>query len=214
MTTDYDKLRWEELASVSEFCHGLNAHQWDTPSLCERWRVRDVIGHMSVGYTTGLPTMVTKLARFGFNVPKASKSESIDFASSRDQEQLLAVFDSIFKNKTRKGITHFIKATEGLLDHVVHHQDIRRPLGQPRQVPEERLVAALQVAPTLSGFVGSKSRSGGLRLVATDVDWRHGDGPEVRGAGEAILLALTGRLVVIDELEGDGVATLTERLSA
>jgi hypothetical protein len=43
----------------------------------------------------------------------------------------------------------------------VHHEDIRRPLGQLRQVPEERLVASLEVAPALSGFVGSKSRSGG-----------------------------------------------------
>lgn len=123
--------------------------------------MRDVIGHMSVGYTTGLPTMVSKLARFGFNVPKASKAESIEFASSRSPGQLLEVFDSIFTNRIRKGITHFIKPTEGLLDHVVHHEDIRRPLGQLRQVPEERLVASLEVAPALSGFVGSKSRSGG-----------------------------------------------------
>jgi hypothetical protein len=36
----------------------------------------------------------------------------------------------------------------------------------------------------------------------------------VRGAGEAILLALTGRGVVLDELDGDGVAALKERLSA
>jgi uncharacterized protein (TIGR03083 family) len=213
-TTDYDKLRYDELASISEFCHGLDAAQWDTPSLCEGWRVRDVIGHMSVGYTTGLPTMMAKMARYGFNVPKASKAESIAFASERTPEQLLAVFDSIFQKKVRKGITHFIKPTEGLLDHVVHHEDIRRPLGLMRQVPEDRLVAALNVAPGLSGFVGSKGRCAGLRLVATDVDWSHGDGPEVRGAGEAILLALTGRPVVLDELDGEGVGTLKERLSA
>jgi len=214
MTIDYDRLRYDELASISEFCHTLAPDQWDSPSLCEGWRVRDVIGHMSVGYTTPMPEMVSKLARYRFNVPKASKAESIAFASGRTPDELLAVFDSIVRDKIRKGISRVIKPTEGLLDHVVHHEDIRRPLGQRRQVPEERLVAALGVAPTLGGLVGSRTRAAGLRLEATDVDWRHGDGPLVRGAGEAILLALTGRGVVLDELDGDGVAVLKGRLAA
>ena len=213
MAVDYDRFRYDELAAISEFCHTLEPYQWDTPSLCDGWRVRDVIGHMSVGYTTPMPAMVAKLARYGFNVPKASKAESIAFASSRTPEELLDVFDSIPRDRVRKGIARVIKPTEGLLDHVVHHQDIRRPLGLPRQVPEERLVAALDVAPILSGFVGSKVRAAGLRLEATDVDWRHGDGALVRGTGEAILLALTGRGVALDELDGEGVQTLKERLA-
>jgi uncharacterized protein (TIGR03083 family) len=114
----------------------------------------------------------------------------------------------------RKGIARVIKSSEGMLDHVVHHQDMRRPLGMPREVPEERLVAALDIAPGLGGFVDSKARAAGFRLVATDVEWSHGDGPEVSGKGEALLLALTGRTVVLDELTGDGVAALRERLDA
>jgi hypothetical protein len=35
----------------------------------------------------------------------------------------------------------------------------------------------------------------------------------VRGTGEAILLALTARPVVLDELTGDGVATLRDRIA-
>ncbi len=214
MEHDYDALRYDELAAISEFCHTLSDEQWDTPSLCEGWRVRDVIGHMTVGYTTGLPTMMAKMAKYGFKVPKASKAESIAFASERTPEQLLAVFDSIHKNHIRKGITHFIKPTESLLDHVVHHQDIRRPLGQPRTIPEDRLVAALDAAPSISGFVGAKGRSADLRLVATDVDWIHGSGPVVRGSGEALLLTLTGRTAAVDELNGDGITILKSRLAA
>jgi len=215
MTTyDYDLLRAQELESMSEFLHTLDDAQWDTPSLCEGWRVRDVIGHISLGYTTGMPTMLAKMARYGFNVPKASKAESIAFGSSQTPEELLAVFDSIYQRNIRKGIAKVIKPAEGLLDHVVHHQDIRRPLGQPRQVPEDRLVAALEVAPTVSGFIGSKGRSAGIRLVATDVGWSHGEGPEVRGPGEAILLAVTGRSVALDELDGEGLAELKGRLAA
>ena len=75
-------------------------------------------------------------------------------------------------------------------------------------VPEDRLVAALDVMPGLGGFVGAKKRVAGLRLVATDVDWSHGSGPEVSGPGEAILLAASGRPAALAELDGEGVDVL------
>ena len=209
---DHDRLRWEELASISEFAHTLSDEQWDHDSLCDGWRVRDVMSHMIIGYTTPAFEMIGKLAKYRFNVPKGSKEVSVAYGSAHSPAEILAVFDTIPKEHVRKGIARVIRSSEGLLDHVVHHQDMRRPLGMPREVPEDRLVAALDVAPGLSGFVGSNKRAAGLRLAATDVEWSHGDGPEVTGTGEAILLALTGRRVVLDELSGDGVATLRERL--
>jgi uncharacterized protein (TIGR03083 family) len=211
---DYDHLRYEELASISELAHGLSDEQWDHDSLCSGWRVRDVISHMTLGYTTPMLSMIAMLAKYRFNVPKGSAAGSAAYGSAHTRAEILAVFDTIPNDHVHKGISRVIKPQESLLDHIVHHQDIRRPLGLPRQVPEERLLAALGVAPATGGFVGAKKRSAGLRLVATDVDWSHGDGPEVSGTGEAILLALTGRPIVLDELSGDGVATLRGRIAA
>lgn len=211
---DYDRMRLEEMAAISEFLHGLSTDQWNHQSLCEGSHVRDVVSHMCIGYTTPFPTMVGKVARHGFNVPKASLEESIGFGSSHTPEEILAVFDSIHEHNTRKGITKMIKPQEGLVDHLIHHQDIRRPLGQPRVMPEDRLVAALGVVPELGGFVASKKRVAGLHLVATDVDWACGEGPEVDGTGEAILLVASGRAVALPELGGEGVDTLRQRLAA
>jgi uncharacterized protein (TIGR03083 family) len=211
---DYDRLRWDELTSISEFCHTLSDEQWDHDSLCEGWRVRDVVSHMTLGYTTPMFSMIGMLAKYRFNVPKASAEGSAAFGSAHTPTEILAVFDTVPGEHVRRGIARVIKSSEGLLDHVVHHQDIRRPLGLPREVPEERLVAALGVAPGLGGFVGSKKRAAGLRLVATDVEWSHGDGPEVSGTGEAILLAITGRQAVLDELSGEGVMTLRDRIAS
>jgi uncharacterized protein (TIGR03083 family) len=211
---DYDQLRLDEMAAISEFLHGLSPEQWDQPSLCGGWRVRDVIGHMCVGYTTPMPLMIAKLARRGFNVPKSSFEESIAFGTDHTPGEILVVFDRIQRENIRKGITNVIKPAEGLVDHLIHDQDIRRPLGAPRAVPEERLVAALGVAPQLGGFVGAKQRVAGLRLVATDVAWSNGDGPEITGAGEAILLAASGRPVALDELDGEGLDTLRARVAA
>jgi uncharacterized protein (TIGR03083 family) len=211
---DYDSMRLQELATISDLAHGLSDEQWDHASLCEGWRVRDVVSHMCVGYTTPMASMLGKIARYGFNVPKASKQESIAFGSSHTPAQILAVFDTIHRDRVRKGITKVIKTEEALVDHLTHHQDIRRPLGLPRPMPEDRLLAALDFVPSLGGFVKAKGRVAGLRLVADDIDWTHGDGPEVRGPGEAILLAATGRPVALDDLKGEGVDVLRTRMAA
>jgi uncharacterized protein (TIGR03083 family) len=211
---DYEVLRVAEMVAISELLDGLTPEQWDAASLCEGWRVRDVVSHMCVGYTTRMPVMIAKVARRGFNVPRASLVESIAFGSSHSGTEIAAIFKEIHTENIRRGISKVIKANEGLVDHVIHHQDIRRPLGLPRTIPGDRLVAALDVVPGLGGFVGAKKRVDGLRLVATDVDWTHGDGPEVRGPGEAILLAASGRSVVLSELDGDGVDVLRGRVGA
>ena len=74
-------------------------------------------------------------------------------------------------------------------------------------------MAALDVVPGLGGFVGAKQRVANS-LVATDVDWSHGSGPEVSGPGEALLLAASARPAGLPELDGEGVAALRERLAA
>lgn len=211
---DHDRMRWDELGSISEFLHGLSDEQWDHDSLCTGWRVRDVISHITLGYTTPMPSMIAMLARYRFNVPKGSAGESVKYGTDHTPAEILATFDTIHRDHVRKGIAKVIPTKEGLLDAVVHHQDIRRPLGQPRAIPEDRLVATLTITPGIGGFVGAKKRASGLRFVATDVDWMHGDGPEVRGPGESILLALTGRPAGLSDLTGDGVAQLKGRVGA
>jgi len=94
---------------------------------------------------------------------------------------------------------------------MIHHQDIRRPLGLPRTIAPDRLRAALEFAKTAPVIRGFWHRRG-LRMVATDVDWAAGSGPEVRGPGEAILLAIAGRNAAVGELSGPGLAALGPRL--
>lgn len=213
---DYDRLRYEELASISGFLHGLSEEQWDHNTLCSAWRVRDVVSHMVLGYTTPMLSMIGMMARYGFNVPKGSTDGSVAYGSAHTSAQIIATFDTISNKHVRKGISRVIKPEQSLVDHIVHQQDMRRPLGLPREVPGERLLAALDVVtvyPGVGGAVGAKKRVRGLRLVATDVEWSYGEGLDVRGTGETILLALTGRPIVLAELTGDGVATLRDRIA-
>jgi hypothetical protein len=53
----------------------------------------------------------------------------------------------------------------------------------------------------------------GVRVVATDVDWAGGAGPEARGPGEAVLMVTGGRRGVARELTGPGADRLVRRLA-
>jgi hypothetical protein len=57
-----------------------------------------------------------------------------------------------------------------LTDGLIHHQDIRRALALPRDVPLDRVRAALRFAPGAPP-IGAPKRIRGLRLAATDLDW-------------------------------------------
>jgi hypothetical protein len=100
-----------------------------------------------------------------------------------------------------------VALTEGL----IHHQDIRRALGAQRAIPPERLLPALRIA-LIAPDIGGLWRYRGLRLVATDLGFSAGIGPEVRGTAEALLMTMAGRRGVVSELSGPGQPKLARRL--
>jgi hypothetical protein len=59
----------------------------------------------------------------------------------------------------------------------------------------------------------ARRRLRGFRLVSTDVQWTVGRGLEIRGPIAAVLLLLTGRPAALAQLEGEGVDTLTLRMT-
>lgn len=213
MAPDYDTLLWEQMGALADLAAGLEPADWDHPSLCEGWRVRDVYGHMCVGHTYPLPKLLAKVAANGFDVDKGSAKESAAWADAHSTEEITATITGIARDHTRHGIARFIPDSDGYVDHVIHELDVRRPLGRPRELPEANKVAAL-AAMLLAKGGGTKpaKRMAGLRFVATDADWSTGDGPEVRGATEALLLGLGNRDVALGELDGDGAATFAERV--
>jgi hypothetical protein len=93
----------------------------------------------------------------------------------------------------------------------VHGDDVRRPLGFVHRSPEAALVAVADSWKNSNLLIGSKRRITGLQLRATDVEWRHGDGPEVAGPLQSLVLAMTGRKGALGDLSGDGVDVLAAR---
>ncbi|HWD24226.1 MAG TPA: hypothetical protein VG368_02070, partial [Acidimicrobiales bacterium] len=90
-------------------------------------------------------------------------------------------------------------------------EDIRRPLGLEHRAPEAALVTIANSWKSSNILIGAKRRIAGVRLRATDSEWSHGDGPEVVGPLNALVLAMTGRKGAHGELTGDGLAVLAIR---
>jgi uncharacterized protein (TIGR03083 family) len=146
--------------------------------------------------------------RFAKGLVVRANQVGVDEFAPLSTEELMGFLN---RHLRPRGLTAGFGGMIALVDGTIHHQDIRRALNRPRTVPVERLERILPLVPG-NPRLGAGRRIRGLRLNATDVAWQHGNGPEVTGTGEALLMAMTGRSAVLDELSGPGCATLARRL--
>jgi uncharacterized protein (TIGR03083 family) len=193
----------EEFAALLE---GLTPQQWDSPTLCDRWNVRDVVAHV-IGYDPLSRGQLLRRMAKGLVTRGGANAVGVEACARKSPEELTALMHAY---AVPQGLTSGFGGKIALTDGMIHQQDIRRPLGLPRSIPAESLRTALDFttwAPRLLGAL----RTRGARLVATDLDWAYGKGPEVRGSGEALLMAMAGRRAALDDLDGPGKAKLAQR---
>lgn len=208
MVVDAASLARDERTDLADLLASLTAEQWESPSLCEGWRVRDVVAHVFSYEDLDLPGLVARFVSGGLN-PDRINAAGIAAEAGRSTEELVR---RAREHVQPRGLTAMFGGRIALTDALIHHQDIRRALGMARDVPTERLRCALDFAPTAPPLRARK-RVRGLELVATDIGWRSGKGPEVAGPAEALLMAVAGRRISLDELTGPGLPELAARMS-
>ncbi|MDI2027544.1 maleylpyruvate isomerase family mycothiol-dependent enzyme [Saccharopolyspora sp. TS4A08] len=196
-----------ERTDLAEYLGTLTREQWEEPSLCAGWRVRDVVAHAIGCDELTWPGFLRRAARSGFRLGAVNELILAESRSASTGELL----ERLRANLRPTGPITIAGGMVAFLDGLIHHQDIRRPLGHPREIPPERLRAALDLA-FKAPPVGAKKRAAGLRVAATDLDWSRGEGPEVRGPAEALLMTLAGRSVAFVELDDEGRSALAARL--
>lgn len=204
---DAKQLAAEERRDLADLLDTLTPEQWAAPSLCDGWTVRDVVARVISYEELGLLGIPLTMVRAGFR-PGPMNDLRRNAYRDHTPEQLVDVLRAHLRPQ---GLTAMFGGAIGLTDCLIHHQDIRRPLGLSRQVPVERVAVTLDFsfrAPVLP----TKGNASGLKVTATDLDFERGTGPEVRGPGEALLLGLAGRRAALDDLEGPGVEELRRKL--
>ena len=82
---------------------------------------------------------------------------------------------------------------EPLIDALVHHQDIVRPLGLRHDMDPVAAVVAADRLRKVALLFGTRRLVKGVRMVATDVDWERGQGPVIKGPMQELLMLCAGR---------------------
>ena len=195
-----------ERGALADDLANLPSAQWDTPSLCPGWTVRDIVAHLSATASLNPATFFVNMAKAGFNFDKFANGQ-IAKHRGPDPAATLSEF---------RGLQNSTSAPPGpktswLGEVVIHGADVRRPLGIPHAYPPDAVREVIDFYKGSNMLIGSKKRVTGLALKATDHDWQHGEGETVEGPLLSLLLAMTGRAAGCDDLVGPGVATLRSR---
>ena len=195
-----------ERGALADDLANLTPAQWDTPSLCSEWTVRDIVAHLSATASLNPATFFVNMAKAGFNFDRFANGQ-IGKHRGPDRAATLSEFRDV-QNSTSAPPG---PKTSWLGEVVVHGADIRRPLGIEHSYSPNAVREVIDFYKGSNMLIGSKKRIAGLALNATDDDWRHGEGEAVEGPLLSLLLAMTGRAAACDDLGGPGVPTLRGR---
>jgi uncharacterized protein (TIGR03083 family) len=175
-----------ELADVLD---SLTPAQWDTPSLCEGWRVHEVVAHLTMQYRYSMPRFLLEMARSRGNFNRMADRCARRDAQRMSPAELAATIRANVDNPWQPpggGL-------EGALSHdVIHSLDIAIPLGLDWEIPAHRLRTVLSgLTVGRANFFGVDLT--GIQLCATDTDWTYGAGNPVTGTAKDLLLYVCGR---------------------
>ena len=188
-----------EFVALADLLDSAADTQWDTPSLCAGWRVREVIAHMTMAARYPEEKFMAELRRCNFDFGRLSNEIASRDAALPTGELVANLRSDVMQRWTPPGGGY-----HGALNHVViHGLDVTVPLGVPRRAPDDTIRVVLD--DLTAGGVHERFGTGidGRTLQATDLDWSYGSGPPLRGKAEDLALVLCGRTLPAGRIDGD-----------
>ena len=197
--TDVQPLVAATYVSLADLLDVLPDAQWETPSLCEGWRVREVVAHVTMPARYDEDAFMAELSQDGFDFTRLSNRIASRDAGLPTGELVANLRDEALHLWTPPGGGY-----HGALNHVVIHAlDVTVPLGEPRRSSNAAIRVVLDDLTEGGGHAnfGTDIRGGSLR--ATDIDWSYGSGPALSGGAEDLVLHICGRTVPAGRLQGE-----------
>lgn len=202
--------KWAAIAAerraLADLLDGRTDAEWELPSLCSRWSVRDVAAHVALTpQSPSTAAIVWRGIRAGGNFDELNRTLAVEHAT-RSPAALVAELREMAESRRKPAVTTLDNL---LFDVQVHVQDVAIPLGLLHAMPVAAAREGAERVWRMGWPFRARRKLRGLRLVATDTEWSAGAGVEVTGPIQALLLLLTGRVAAaLPALGGAGVELL------
>jgi uncharacterized protein (TIGR03083 family) len=177
----------EQRADLADFLDTLTAEQWETPSLCPGWTVREVAAHVTHS-ATNWGRLTVELARSGFRFNALTSRMGRE--DRRTPAEITTAMRAMVGGRRRPPGT---AVADPLMDVMVHGQDIAVPLGIVRTMPIPPAVIVAQRLWKMGFPFNARKRFPNVTFSATDADFTVGHGDVVRGPIQDIVMVLSGR---------------------
>lgn len=180
----------EERTTLVALLRELPESAWDAETLCEGWRVRDVVAHLVLATRVTIVSLVVNLIRARGNTDRLIHDTAVRLADRTSTAELLAALHATIDSRV---IPIGTTPIDRLMDLLVHGQDIAVPLGIERVMPTAAAQLSLERVWTMGGPFHARTRLTGYALAATDTGWTAGTGTTVSGTAAELLMIVTGR---------------------
>lgn len=191
--------------ALADTLAALPEQRWDTPSLCEGWRVREVVAHMTMPARYNEDAFMVELRADEFDFTRLSNRIASRDAKLNTTDLVGNLRDEALHRWTPPG-----EGQRGALNHVVIHAlDITVPLGEPRSASDAATRLVLNDLTEGGAHAHFSTDIGGRNLKATDIDWSFGTGPSLSGTAGDLILHISGRSVSADRLRGNPLTKLS-----
>ncbi|MFF3467769.1 maleylpyruvate isomerase family mycothiol-dependent enzyme [Streptomyces sp. NPDC001984] len=184
--------------ALADLLDSISDAQWETSSLCEGWRIREVIAHLTMPVRYSEQAFMAELRDCDFDFTRLSNQIAARDATLATTELVANLRTDVMHHWTPPGGGY-----HGALNHVViHGLDVTVPLRVPRRSSDEAMIVVLDGLTDGGGHSHFGVEIDGRSLQATDIDWSWGAGSSLCGTADDLALALCGRSLPYAHLEG------------
>jgi uncharacterized protein (TIGR03083 family) len=188
-----------EYLALADLLASASEDDWNTPSLCDGWRVREVIAHLTMPARYDQGAFMAELRARDFDFGRLS-NEIAERDAHLATEDLVANLraDALLHWAPPEGGYH------GALNHVaIHGLDVTVPLGIERRPSDETMRVVLDdlTAGGIHEHFGTVIT--GRKVEATDLHWSYGSGSLLRATAGDLALMLCGRTIPPGQREGE-----------
>ena len=197
--TDLGAAIADEYCALADLLEASEPAVWDAPSLCEGWRTREVVAHMTMPARYAGPAFMAELEAAGGDFTRLSNT-----VAARDGALPTVSLLADLRSKLLHGWQPPGGGMQGALTHcVIHGLDITEAVPLDRRVPATRIARVLEIVagPGTPNHFGVDLS--GVELRADDLGWSHGSGAAVTGSAQALALVVCGRLLPAGRLGGE-----------